>query len=118
MPFHDTDTKTFEASEAIADNVIVKLDSAGTVSVADVSEAGIGVAQNPAYASGDDVAVRLFNKGGTIEMLADAAITLGATVYGRDGGEIDDSSADSAVAVGTALEAASGAGALIEVLIS
>ncbi len=112
----ESNSRTFTASEAIPANRLVKLDAAATVSVADVSTTAIGVSPDTPTASGDELSVRLLNSGGTIDMVCEAAVTLGSTVYGRNLGMVDDSSADSAVAVGKALQAGSGANSIIEVL--
>ena len=116
MPFNEPNTKTFVASEAIPANRLVKLDSAGTVSIADITTTPIGTSPNTETADAGELGVRLLNTGGTFEMVADAAIVKGAVVYGQNDGKIDDDSGGSAVRVGVALQAASGDGSIIEVL--
>lgn len=113
---HESNTRTFEASETIPANRLVKLDAAGTVSIADITTTPIGVSPSTQTASGDELSVRLLNSGGTIDMVADAAVTKGATIYGQNDGKIDDDSAGGAIQVGVALQAATGDGSIIEVL--
>ena len=112
----DVGTMTFVTTEAIPLGSLVKLDAAGTITIADVTEAAFGTAAEIAYAAGESIGVDLFNKPGTHIGIAAAAITKGAIIYGRNDGEIDDSSADSALRVGVALETATAAGDLIQFL--
>lgn len=108
--------KTFVCSEAFAQHILVKRDAAGTVSIADLTDTPIGVSQSMTNAANEEANIRLLNGGGTIEMVAAAAITNNAVVYGRADGKISSDSSGSAVRIGIALEAASGDGARIEVL--
>lgn len=107
--------KTFIADAAIAIDTLVKFESDGRVTTAGVAERPIGVALNAVDAAGEPVTVRMLNSQGTIKMKAAGAFAAAAAVYGRASGLIDDVSADSAVKVGIALEAASGAGSVVEV---
>lgn len=116
MPHSESQFKTFIVSEVIPAHRLVKVDAAGTVSMAGITEKPIGVNQTESFAIGDEVNVRLLNAGGTIEMVADAAVVKGAVVYGQNAGKIDDDSGSSALRIGIALEAASGDEARIEVL--
>mgnify|MGYP003674584751 CR=1 FL=1 len=110
---YDVGTVTFETTEAIPLGSLVKLDTAGTVTIADVTQEAIGTAAEIGIAAGQRIGVDLHNKPGFHIGIAAAAITKGAVIYGRDDGEIDDSSADSALRVGRAVEAAA-AGDLIQ----
>lgn len=73
----------------------------------------IGFAQNAA-ASGEQLDVRMTHAG-TCKAIANAAITVGATVYYDANGRIGVT-ATSNTAIGIALTAASGAGSIIEIL--
>ncbi len=108
----ETPTKTFSAGAAIAQFLRVKL-SAGVLAAADASDVSLGVMDAPALASGDKVPVRLRNAQGTRKMVAVAAITAGNPVYAAAGGKVD---ASGTVIEGTALEAATADGDVIEVL--
>ena len=110
-----TRTKTFKAGAAIAANLLVKL-SSGKLAVAGLGDDPIGVLEVKAFADGDMVAVTLLNAQGTVKMVAAAAVTAAAKVYGRAAGQVDDDSATSAVFVGRAMEAAAAQGDLFEVM--
>lgn len=113
---YDVGTVPFVTTEAVPLGSGVKLDAAGTVTIADVTEEIIGFAAEPAYEAGQSIGIDLLNKPGTHIAIAAAAIVKGAVIYGRDDGEVDDSSADSAIRIGRALEAAA-AGDLIMILV-
>lgn len=111
--FVETNCKTFEAGAALEQFRRVAL-SSGVLQYADAYTQGIGTTELETFASGDKVAVRLLNAMGTRKMVAAAAITSGAYVYGAASGKIDDVGF---VPVGVALEAASADGDIIEVLL-
>lgn len=90
----------------------VKL-AAGLLVVAGAGEQGIGVVQDN-YAVGDLAAVRLNGSDGTFKVVASAAITANALVYGAASGKV--SSTAVGPVIGVALEAASADGNEIEVL--
>lgn len=115
MPFFEGN-RTFTASAAVTRNRLVTVAAGDLCAHTALAAAADGVAVNSA-AIGELVTVRLKNQGGTVELEAAGAITDGAVVYGRANGQIDDLSSDSAVRIGKALQAASGAGAIIEVLL-
>lgn len=112
----DGNVKTFTADEAIAVNLRVKLDSDGRVTVAGLADKDIGTAVTPAFAAGDDISVRLRTAAGTHKMVAVEALAVGATVYTEAAGKVQDTAQATAFQVGTALEAASADGDVIEVL--
>lgn len=112
----DTKTRTFQASAAIDQWILVKLSAAETVAAAGLAEQPIGVTTRETFAANDDVAVALLSGQGTIKCTAANAITVGAVVYGRADGKVDDVSTSSAVQIGVALEAATASGDIIEVL--
>lgn len=105
--------RTFQAGGAIAKNLRVKL-SAGVLAAAGAAEQSIGTIEIAALASGDKVPVRVANAQGTRKMVASAAITSDATVYGAAGGKI--SATANGNPEGIALEAAAGDESIIEVL--
>jgi hypothetical protein len=112
----DGQTKTFEADEAIAINLRVKLDSDGKVTVAGLTDKEIGTAVTPAFAAGEPVTVRLRTAAGTHKMVAIEALTVGSVLYTETGGKVQDTAQATAFQVGIALEAAAADGDVIEVL--
>jgi predicted RecA/RadA family phage recombinase len=114
--FVDGQTKTFRASAAIAQHARVVLASGGTVSTAGLAEKEIGTAMTPAFAAGDLVTVRLRTAAGTHKMIAVEAFSSGATLYTEASGKVQDTAATTAFQVGTALEAATADGDIVEVL--
>jgi len=111
----ETPTKAFTAGAAIGKHILVKLDTA-KLAVAGLAEQAVGVIEDEAFADGDLRAVRLLSAQGTIKCVAAAAVAEAAVVYGRALGKVDDVSTSSAIRVGVALEAATAAGDIIEVL--
>jgi predicted RecA/RadA family phage recombinase len=114
--FVDGQTKAFRASAAIAQHARVVLASGGTVSTAGLAEKEIGTAMTPAFAAGDLVTVRLRTAAGTHKMIAIEAFSAGATLYTEASGKVQDTAATTAFQVGTALEAATADGDIVEVL--
>lgn len=112
----DGNYKTFTASGIIYPFRLVKLASVGVVSLAGLTYQPIGASDRYA-ASGAPVNIKLLTGAGTVKLEAEDAITMGAVVYGRASGCVDDSSANSALKVGIALETATAAGDIIEVLL-
>jgi len=86
--------------------------SGSTVVYADSTDRGIGVTQHAVTTSGDEATIRLDIEG-TSKMVADGAITAGADVYAADDGKISSSGT---IELGSAIEAASADGDIIEVL--
>jgi len=115
MSQFNTGLKSFYASEAIARYQAVKLTSgSGTyVSVAGSNESNIGFADE-AVASGERLTVKLKNAGGTYKAKAAGAFSVGASLYNMASGAVDDVSGGTQRYV--ALEAASAAGDIVEVL--
>jgi hypothetical protein len=112
--------RTFIANGALEAHRRVKLSAGSTtiphqVEYATAGEYGVGVTLYAA-ASGEAVAVKLFNDGGSFEIEANGAITKGASLYGTANGRVDDSGTGTVQFA--AMEAASGAGAVIECLIN
>ncbi|HEX5497897.1 MAG TPA: capsid cement protein [Thermomicrobiales bacterium] len=111
--FTNGNVKTFFASGAIPQFSRVKL-VAGLLAVAAAADADIGIAEIAAFASGDAIPVRLRTAAGTYKCIASAAIAQGAEVYADANGEVGVTNTNPAF--GTALDAVSGAGSIVEVL--
>lgn len=111
--FVETPCRTFEAGGAIGQYLRVKL-SSGVLAAAGAAELALGTIEREAFASGEKVPVRLPTAQGTRKMVASAAVTQYATVYGATGGKV--SSTANGNPEGIALEAASADGDIIEVL--
>lgn len=111
--FVDEGTRTFQAGAAIAKYLRVKL-TAGKLAVAGATDFDIGVMEDAATAADQYLAVRLRNAEGTFPMVASEAISINADVYGAAGGKVSDTQNE--LFIGTALQAASADGSIIEVL--
>jgi len=115
--FVETPTKTFTAGGAIGQHIRVKL-SSGVLAVAGLGATDepveLGTITEASFASGDVRAVRLRNAQGTAKMVAAGAFSAGAAVYGAAAGKVDD--VVSGAALGIALEAATAANDIVEVL--
>lgn len=109
---------TFTANVALAKGERVKVKAGSTTSPIEVEKAGagesfIGTVERPA-AAGALVTVKPRNVVGTHEMVADGAISAGASIYGAAAGKI--SATANGAPVGQAIEAATADGDIIEVL--
>lgn len=97
---------------------LVKL-SSGTVvlNTAAATDDAIGVTLSTVL-EGEPVSVALLNTGGTLEMTSAGAITAGARVFAAASGRVQalPASAGTYRLIGIAMNAASGAGAVIEVM--
>lgn len=109
--FNTSGVITKNADAAITAHQRVKLTATG-VDVAGDEEYAIGFAQANA-AAGENVAVRLVSSQGTFKAVAASAITLGDTLYAAADGKVESTGTTARF---VALEAASGADAIIEVL--
>jgi hypothetical protein len=111
---NNSGVKAFTAGEALEAFRRVKLSAAsGTqVEYADAGELGIGTTEE-ATASGDTVAVRLWNAPGTRKIVASAAAAEGDDLKGANDGKFGGATGTAMV---TALGAASGDGSVIEAL--
>lgn len=103
--------KTFNAGGAIGAHELVKMSTADVVQNTDEG-VPVGAAQY-AVAQNAPVAVRLWNSGGTIHVIADGAITAGNAVYAGALGKV---SAAGTTIIGYAMEAATADGDVIEVM--
>lgn len=106
----ETPTKAETAAAAIAQHLRVK--TPGALVVATASDLELGTMDSPATAAGP-CTVRLRTAQGTCKMVANAAITSGASVYAAAAGKIAPSGS---ILLGIALEAATADGDVIEVL--
>lgn len=109
---------TMTADVEIAQKLRVKIKAGTTtsppeVAIAGVGERGIGI---NAYlvAADKDAAINTYNKPGTLEMVANGAISLIADVYPAAGGKI--SATPVGDPIGTAIEPATADGDIIEIL--
>ena len=111
---NDNGKQAYVAGEAITQYARVKINSSRQLLEADVDDKGIGTALTGG-ASGDSVTVKLWSAPGTHKMIANGAFSLNDVLYTSDEGEVDDDPA-LGVAVGRALEAATAAGDIVEVM--
>ena len=109
----DTNCRTFTAGAAIAQHLRVKI-SSSKLAVAGATDEDVGTLREASVADGDERAVILKNKQGTVKMVASEAISQYASVYGAAGGKVSDTSNENFI--GIALDAASADGDVIEVL--
>lgn len=116
--FDDSGVRTLEASAPIAKHARVALASDGTISTAGLTGKDIGTALNRAFAAGDRVAVKLTSAPGTHKVIAAGAVTRGARLYTAASGAVDDAATATAFQWGTALEAATTAGDILEALVN
>jgi len=99
---------------AIARAIRVKITS-GVLAVAGIGDREIGV-MTARVEIADHGSVYLRTAAGTVQMVASKSIAVGAPVYTAASGKVSDAQGVGAFAIGEALEAASGDGAIIEVL--
>ena len=111
----DSNTKAFTASGTIKQYARVTLGSGGTITEAGLAVKDIGTAMEPAV-SGETIAVKLRSGSGTHKMIAIEALAIGATLYTEADGKVQDTAASTSFQLGTALEAATADGDIIEVL--
>jgi hypothetical protein len=112
--------RTFQAGEDLEEGRRVKIESGTTTSPPEVIYAGAGEAAIGLTMSkeddGDPIAVRLFTDNGTFLGVAADTFSIAATLYGAADGKISDTSSGSAI--GTAMEAATAAGDIVEFVVS
>ena len=90
----DSGFKTFNAIEAIPQYSIVSLAATG-VQVCAINETPIGTATRAAFASGDEISVKLFTAPGTHKVIGSAALAVGALAYTAALGEVGASASTS-----------------------
>ena len=103
------------AGEAIEPYRRVTL-SGGKLVKAGLTDRELGTIEEAAFADGDLRAVRLRTAQGTCKMVAAGAIAVGDLVYTSGFGRVSATATATSYLLGTALEAASIAGDVIEVL--
>ena len=111
----DSNTKAFTAAGTIKQYARVTLGSGGTITEAGLAVKEIGTAMEPAV-SGETISVKLRSGSGTHKMIAIEALAAGATLYTETDGKVQDTAASTSFQLGTALEAATADGDIIEVL--
>jgi predicted RecA/RadA family phage recombinase len=99
---------------AIGRGLRVKL-SSGVLVLAGLTDRELGVMFNRCEAN-DHAGVLLRTAAGTCPMVAADSFAVGATLYTAASGKVSDTQGTGAFAIGTALEAASGDGSIVEVL--
>ncbi|GMW02644.1 MAG: hypothetical protein AMXMBFR84_37800 [Candidatus Hydrogenedentota bacterium] len=112
----DGGTKTFVASAALEKFRRVRLDSNNELAYAGASDTdciGVTIAKN--FAAGDQIAVWLRNKEGTVICTSSEAIAITDTLYAAADGKV---ATTGTVLVGEPLEAVSGAGDYLEVALA
>ena len=91
-------------------------DGGFTIDVAGLAERTHGIAQDAAYAAGDEVAFRLLSDGGTQKVIAVEAVAIGATLYTEANGKYQDTAQATSLPELIALEAATADGDIIEAM--
>jgi predicted RecA/RadA family phage recombinase len=114
--FQEGPVASFTAGGAIGQHILVKY-STGKLAAAGLGDEFIGSIEAEAFADLDVRPVRLRSAQGTIKCVASGAFSQGAIVYGRAAGKVDDISTSSAVRVGMAMEAATAASDIVEVML-
>lgn len=111
--YTDNDLKAFPAAGALVAGRHVKINSSGQVTYAGSGEDGIGITFGTASAAGDMVPVKLWTSSGTFPVtMSGAAATIGTAIYSAASGQFSTSASGTSRLV--QLEAASGAGSVIE----
>jgi len=106
----ETATKTFNAGGAIGQHL--RVIGPTSLTLAGAGDIELGTMDLPCLAAGPTT-VRLRSAQGTAKFVANGAITAGAAVFAAAAGKVGSSGT---IYIGDALEAASGDGAVIEVL--
>lgn len=115
MGYVESRKRSFTAGEAIAKHLRVKL-SSGKIVKAGLADNDIGTIDHAVFADEDDAAVNLRNLQGTELAVAADAFDLGATLYTAAAGTVSDTAASTSYKRGIALEAATAAGDIVEIL--
>lgn len=105
------------AGEAITQFMRVKKHTDGTAMIAGLAEKDIGTALET-VATGAYVAIKLRTAAGTHKVIAKEALAIGATLYTEAGGKVQDTAEATSFQWGTALEAATADGDIIEALVN
>lgn len=108
----DGPVRTFTSAAALSPHLRVKL-SSGKVALSGSEDEDIGTVEKRCHAANELVPIRLRTAQGTRKVVAAGSFALGATLYKAANGQVDDSGTH---AIGTALEASTGAGDVVEML--
>jgi len=113
---NNTGFRSFVASFAAVKGQRVKVNSSGGIDLAGAANGeAIGVVTRDCQA-GDSVAVKLLSAPGTVEVLVTGAVAAGGALYPGASGRLSPVSVGSNTATHRALEAATGAGDIVEVV--
>lgn len=107
---------SYTATLAIGENLRVKTSDGTSVAVCGAGEASIGLTVHATLAAGEKIAVIPNTHNGSRMMVAAGAFSAGAVLYAASAGRVDDVSSGSVV--GTANQAATNAGDVVEVTIA
>lgn len=114
---NDNGLKRGEADEAIPQFSRVIQEADGKWVVAGITQIGDGIAQTPAFAAGDEIAIKLWNSAGTFKMIALEALAVGADLYTEASGKVQDTAASTSFRFAKSLEAATADGDIIECML-
>lgn len=112
--YNDTTTRNLPASGALGQYLRVKENSSGQAALAGANDAEFGVTEKAVFTANEPTPIRMRTAQGTYKMVANGAVTAGATVYGAASGKV--SATAGTVVIGTAVNAAGADGDIIEVL--
>jgi hypothetical protein len=102
--------------DALAKYLRVKWDGAA-LNVAGAAERATGTLADTVLSGATKAAIIPMSVGGARKFVAAGAFTVGADIYGAANGKVDDAAGTANVAIGMALEASSGDGSIVEVLL-
>jgi len=108
--YNDSGYVTITLTATVAQNL--RVTAGGAVAV--LATRAIGIATRDGV-SGDEIAVALLSKQGTVKMVASKSIAAGALVYSVAAGKISDAAASTSFLQGIAVEAATANNDVIEV---
>jgi len=86
----------------------------GKCVAAGLSQVGDGIAQEAAFATGDQVAVKIWNSAGTFKMIAEEAVDVGDVLFTAAAGKMQDTSTSTAFAFAKCLEAGTADNDIVE----
>lgn len=106
--------KTFIADGAIPQFARVIFEADRRVVLAGITQIGDGIAESPAFAAGDEIAVKVWNSSGTFQMIAAKAIDAADILYTAASGKVSDTAASTSFKIAKAYGDASGDESVIE----
>jgi hypothetical protein len=107
--------KSFTAGGALGKCLRVIL-STGKLALAGITNREIGTMEKATFADLDEATVRLRSAQGTFKAVAAKAFAAGADIYTAANGKVSDTAAATSFYLGTALEAATADGDIVECL--